>query len=160
MSDDVLPVDGLGADAPSVSPGAAFCALPTDALLALGGSPHGLDDAGCADVLWRWPAAAAPASAPLQAIYVLGRASAPRIERLGIADAFEAIARHSFSGTMALASGSVPATLGWFAALLRSVPVYRLSLPPSAAQLDEVADLVAAHAGAAAHAVSHREPVC
>jgi hypothetical protein len=144
VSDDVLPVESRSGT-PTVISGAAFCALSHASLNALGVPTQGLADMGRVEPVWRWPAPRATGSAPLRALYVLESGASPRIERLDAGEAFETIARHSFAGTLALVSGSVPATLGWFASLLRSVPVYRLTRPHAPEHLAETAARVAAH---------------
>jgi len=82
---------------------------------------------------------------PVRCLYVLAEGSQLEIERLGPRETFGELLRHSYALRFIGAVGSTPTHLRQCAALVRTVPVYRLRRPLSLPVLSNVVDALEKH---------------
>ena len=83
--------------------------------------------------------------ADLGRVYVLDTGDRLAVERLGRAEAFAELVRHTYLSKFLASSGASVAHFRQCADLAKTVPIFRLVRPPILTQLGEVADLLEGH---------------
>jgi len=78
-------------------------------------------------------------------VYVLDTGDRLAVERLGRAEAFSELVRHTYLLKYLASSGTSVAHFRQCADLVKAVPIYRIVRPPVLAQLGEVAELLEGH---------------
>lgn len=172
LSDDVLALHPIGpGPASTIDAAKTFCIEPAfpqiklwpDAAAAVGQSPDALDALAprLPKRAWRARDRFARHAAPLQAVYVLDFGDTLTRTRLAPREAFAALLAETYAPRFVGRHGTGAAHFQQITALVKHVPVYRLSRPRNLDALPDLVDAIAATAPAprSAAAVPRRAPL-